>query len=400
MDSRVMHARQIEEIRVGDEAVVSHRLTEEDVRAFAALTGDQNPLHLDEEFARTTTYGRPVVHGMLSASFISTLIGMVLPGRGALWVSQTLEFLRPAYVGDTLRVAARVLQKSQATRMLTLDVAVTNQRGEKILGGTSIVKLLECRRENGVNSATRDTVLITGGSGDIGTAVARRLAEDGHAVIVNYARSRDRAERVVAEVLGREGRAMSVQADVGRWEDVEALFAAAQEKFGPVTGIVHCAASGSALQPFAELQWQTVQAQLEVQVKGAFNCMKAALPQMVAAGSGAIVLIGSIASDGVPPALQADYVVAKSALSALGRCVAAEYGPKGVRVNVVAPGMTQTGMIANLPEKAKMLGKMQAALRRLAEPVDIANVVSFLLSPAARHITGETVRVCGGAVMQ
>jgi len=84
----------------------------------------------------------------------------------------------------------------------------------------------------------------------------------------------------------------------------------------------------------------------------------------------------------------------------LAHCLAVEYGPKGIKVNVVAPGMTETDMISLLPDKVKMLTKMQTPLRRLAEPVDIANTVSFLLSPLARHITGETIRVCGGAVMQ
>ena len=91
--------------------------------------------------------------------------------------------------------------------------------------------------------------------------------------------------------------------------------------------------------------------------------------------------------------------MAKSALAALARCLAVEYGPKGILVNVVAPGMTQTDMTARLPEKAKLLTQMQTPLRRLAEPSDIADVVAFLLGPGARHITGETIRVCGGGVM-
>jgi 3-oxoacyl-[acyl-carrier protein] reductase len=83
----------------------------------------------------------------------------------------------------------------------------------------------------------------------------------------------------------------------------------------------------------------------------------------------------------------------------MARSLAVEYGPKGVRFNVVSPGMTQTEMIANIPEKAKMLAKMNAPLRRLAEVDDIAFTIEFLLSPSARHITGENVRVCGGISM-
>ena len=110
--------------------------------------------------------------------------------------------------------------------------------------------------------------------------------------------------------------------------------------------------------------------------------------------------MGTIYTDGTPPPQQARYVVPKAALTSLARCLAVEYGPLGIRANVMAPGMTQTNMIADLPDKIKMLTKMQAPLRRLAEPADIANGIAFLLSFASRHITGESLRVCGGLMMQ
>src|SRR5206468_11500179 len=117
---------------------------------------------------------------------------------------------------------------------------------------------------------------------------------------------------------------------------------------------------------------------------------------MLQSEGGSIVFLGSIVADGTPPAQQLGYTVAKAGLSALARSLAVELGPKGIRVNVVSPGMTRTSMIETLPEKARMLAKAQAPLRQLADPLDIAQSVVFLLSPAASHITGETIRVCGG----
>jgi 3-oxoacyl-[acyl-carrier protein] reductase len=392
--------RNFDQIQVGDEEELTHLLTKSDVQVFATLTGDFNPLHLDEAFARRTLFRKPVVYGMLSASFISTMIGMLLPGNGALWTGQTLEFLQPAFVGDTLRVVARVKHKSPATRALVLELVITNQYGHRLIVGRSTVKVLELKyEEKPLETEATKTVLVTGGSRGIGAATVRRLASEGHALVVNYVRSADEAEKVVAEVTQGGRRAISFQANIAREDEVKALFTAAENTFGPAQAVVHCAASASVLRPFDKLEWDAVQQQLDVQLKGAFNCAKAALPRMVEAKSGSLVFIGSIAADGVPPSLQTDYVVAKSALAALARCLAVEYGPKGIRVNVVAPGMTQTDMIAQLPEKAKLLTQMQTPLRRLAEPSDIADVVAFLLSPGARHITGETIRVCGGGVM-
>lgn len=110
-------------------------------------------------------------------------------------------------------------------------------------------------------------------------------------------------------------------------------------------------------------------------------------------------MVGSVVADGVPPVQQAGYAMAKSALTTLARSLAAEYGPKQIRVNVVAPGMTHTDMIAEFPERAKELTRMQTPLRRLGKPEDVAHAVAFLLSADASHITGETMRVCGGSVM-
>ncbi len=134
---------QFDQIHVGDQAVVTHQLTEEDVSTFAALTGDFNPLHLDETFASKSPFGKPIVYGMLSGSFISALVGMVLPGRDALLTSQTLDFSHPAYIGDTLHITATVRRKSAATRLILMDVIITNQEGVKLIVGKTGVKVME-----------------------------------------------------------------------------------------------------------------------------------------------------------------------------------------------------------------------------------------------------------------
>jgi 3-oxoacyl-[acyl-carrier protein] reductase len=387
-------------IRVGDTAELSHTIAQGDVDAFAQLTGDYNPLHVDETFSRTTLFRRPVVHGMLSASFISTMIGTLLPGSGALWTSQTLEFVAPAFVGDTITVIATVEQRSAAARVLVLSTVVVNQHGHELVKGTSHVKVLETKQEERpMSNAECRVVLVTGGGKGIGAAVAACLARAGHAVAVNYLRSADDAHALV-ETLAADGHtALAAQADVADPDAVAAMFAAVERELGAVDDVVHCAAPLPVPTPFDETAWDGFARQLDTQVRGAFNCAKAALPGMTARGSGSFVFVGSIYADGVPPVQQSAYVVAKAALAAFARALAVEYGPKGIRVNVIAPGMTETDMISALPDKVKMLTKMQTPLRRLAHAQDVADAVEFLLSPRARHITGETLRVCGGIAM-
>ena len=391
--------KNFEDIRVGDTAEFTHTITERDVQAFANLTGDHNPLHLDSAFAQESGFRQPVVYGMLSASFISTMIGMYIPGKGALWTGQSLQFLNPAYVGDVLTIRAEVAQKSPANRLLVLKIAIENQQGKALITGESTVKMLEIKMKKATPEDGTQTILITGGSRGIGAATAKLLAADGHRIVINYANAEDAASSLVREISDADGKAIAIRTDVSDSEQVSAMIREAESQFGAITAIVHCAASGSALLPFESLEWAHFQRQIDVQLKGAFNCIKAILPDMIAAKSGAIVLLGSIASDNVPPINQSDYVVAKASVSSFAKNLAAELGPKSIRVNTVAPGMTQTAMIAGLPEKARMLAKMQSPLRQLAEPEDIANSIRFLLSLQAQHITGETIRVSGGAVM-
>jgi 3-oxoacyl-[acyl-carrier protein] reductase len=390
-----------DDIPVGHEARLTHTLTAEDVRGFASLTGDYNPIHLDPEYAKKTAFRKPIVHGMLSASFISTMIGMLIPGPGALWMSQTLEFLHQAYVGDVLTVVARVKAKSPSTRLLSLEISITNQFGNKLVVGESTVKVLEPKEEpqEEMKMEGTKTFLVTGGSRGIGAATVRKLIAPNHAIVVNYRESAAEARALVEEVLSKDGRAIAVQGDVAKPADVERIFAEAEAAFGPIHHVVHCAAPGAVPQAFENTDWSSMQKHFDVQVQGAFHCAKRALPAMTQGKSGSFVFIGSIFTDGAPPAQQAAYIAAKAGLSALARSLAVEYGPKGVRFNIVSPGMTQTDMIAHIPDKTKMVAKMNTPLRRLAEPSDIAEVIAFLLSDGARHITGETIRVSGGITM-
>ena len=130
-------------LSVGDAAEISKTVTEEDVRAFAELTGDRNPVHLDEGYAAGTRFGRRIAHGMLGASLISAVLANELPGRGTVYLSQTLKFTAPVFLGDT--VTARIVVRSvrEDKPVVTLDTVCTNQRGERVVEGEAVVLVPE-----------------------------------------------------------------------------------------------------------------------------------------------------------------------------------------------------------------------------------------------------------------
>jgi acyl dehydratase len=122
---------------------VTRTVTEADVERFAEVTGDTNPVHIDEEFAAGTRFGRRIAHGMLIGSYISGLIGTDFPGPGTIYLSQTLKFTAPVYLGDTLTVRATVAGYRPEKQILTLETVVINQRGEKVVTGEAVCMVAE-----------------------------------------------------------------------------------------------------------------------------------------------------------------------------------------------------------------------------------------------------------------
>lgn len=128
-------------IEVGQRASLSRTITDDDIAAFARLTGDHNPLHVDEAFALRSRFGRRVAHGLLSAGLVSAVLGTRLPGPGAIYLQQTFRFVRPVYPGDTVTATVEVTAYREDRRMATLRTTCTDQRGEIILDGEAIVLL-------------------------------------------------------------------------------------------------------------------------------------------------------------------------------------------------------------------------------------------------------------------
>jgi len=387
-------------VKEGDQQSLVKQITEADIRRFVELTGDDNPLHVDADYAAETSFKEIVVHGMLGASFISTVIGTKLPGPGALWVSQAMDFNLPVRLGDTLTVTCTVLKKHARDRLLELDTRITNQHGQVVLSGGGKVKLLEPPKPKVVAAEAKLKVaIVTGGAGGIGRVICEKLVADGFAVVVNYHSGQERAQALVAKLKESGGRAVAVQADVSTEAGAQKLAQQALAQFGGVTVLVNAASPRIVARQVDDLAWSEVQQQLDVQLKSALLMIQACKPAMVAAGGGRIISLGSQSWDGTPVAGWTAYAIAKGALSTLTRYLAAELGPHNITVNLVSPGMTNTAFISNVSEKQQLMVARQTPLRRLAEPEDTAGAVAFLASEQAAYITGQNLRVNGGGSM-
>ena len=138
-----MKVTKYSDLSMGQSAEVTHTVTEEDVKTFGDLSGDYNPLHFDEEWAKKTMFGGRIAHGILSASFISTAIGMHLPGPGTIYMSQSMRFLGPVKIGDTIISRVEINKLNDEKERVTLRTTCTNQDGKLVLDGEALVTLMK-----------------------------------------------------------------------------------------------------------------------------------------------------------------------------------------------------------------------------------------------------------------
>ncbi len=246
------------------------------------------------------------------------------------------------------------------------------------------------------NGASLDgqVALVTGASRGIGRATAASLAGAGAAVAVNYLGSGEAAAEMARTLVQDGNRAIPVQADVADPDQVGAMIRRVEEELGPVSILVNNAGvTRDGL--LARMSADDFDAVIAASLRGAFLCSKAVSRQMMKARFGVIINVSSVIGRR-GNAGQANYASAKAGLIGLTKSMARELGPRGVRVNAVAPGYVETDMTAALPEERKEQIRKNTPLGRLAAPDEIAGVIAFLASPAAGYITGAVIPVDGG----
>jgi 3-oxoacyl-[acyl-carrier protein] reductase len=236
--------------------------------------------------------------------------------------------------------------------------------------------------------------IVTGGSLGIGSAIAISLAKEGANVAINYRKHDKEAKEVVAEIEGMGRKGLAIKADVSLLADAENMVQTVIKELGKLDILV-CNAGinkDAVIWKMSEEQWDNV---ISVNLKGYFNYARAVAPIFKEQKQGKIVNITSI--NGLRGKFgQSNYSASKGGIIALTKTLARELGRSNVNVNAIAPGMIGTDMMLNLPEEWKQKAVAETVLGRIGTPEDVGNLVAFLCSDKAKHITGEVIKIDGG----
>jgi 3-oxoacyl-[acyl-carrier protein] reductase len=245
-----------------------------------------------------------------------------------------------------------------------------------------------------VNSLSGKVVIVTGASRGIGRAIAERLGREGASVAVNFVQNTDSAQQVVAAIESGGGRGLALQADMSKVTDVRRLFRQTADHFGPLDILVHSAASFP-VGAISEASEEEFDRAFALNAKGTFFALQEAARRI--SDGGKIIYVSSC-STALSFAGFALYAGSKAAGEQFAKTLAKELGGRGITVNSVSPGFTETDMLPKDPEWRK-LGASMSVFNRLGQPAEVAEVVAFLASDKARWVTGQNIQACGGVVM-
>ena len=247
-----------------------------------------------------------------------------------------------------------------------------------------------------MSKLTGKVAVVTGASKGIGAGIAKGLADAGAAVVVNYASSKDGADRVVAEISNRGGRAIAVQGDVSKAKDVQRLFAETEKAFGSLDVLVNNAGVFQ-FDPLESVTEDEFHREFNTNVLGLLLATQEAARHFGSEG-GSVINIGSIASSSTPP-MSVVYSATKSAVDAVTRVLAKELGGRRIRVNSINPSGIETEgthLLGIMGDDSKKQLAAQTPLGRVGQPEDIASIAVFLASPDSGWLTGETLTASGG----
>jgi 3-oxoacyl-[acyl-carrier protein] reductase len=401
---------------VGDKHQESFVISEEVVAKFAEFSQDYNPMHMDGDSTKSHGYARRVAHGVIQLSYISKVIGMVFPGKGAMWMNQTIDWLSPVFINDEIDIVLTIKEYSESANLLTLSTEIFNQNKQKVMTGLAQVKMTiaisvnlkkPVKLSNLIDSenilsqkksSDKKVALITGASREIGEEIVKKLAQENYAVIVNYKKNKNMADNVVNAIISAGGEAISICADMSNDVEVESMAGTILEKWGRCDIVIHGASPPIKFIKAEEANYNDVGIYLEIYLAGAMSLVNLFSSHMKDNQFGRFIFLGTSYLYATPPRGMAAYVSAKEALWVYTKALSSEIAHNGITVNMVSPSLTITDLTNDIPARIKEVEAFKNPTRRLVTTIDIASQVAHLCSEESSYINGINLPITAAPV--
>lgn len=414
--SAVLENRTFDELSIGDTASLTRTVTPDDVQLFAGVSGDINPAHLDPEFAAQGPFHHIIVHGLWGAGLISAVLGVQLPGPGTIYLDQSLKFLHPVEIGDTITAAVVVKEKRPEHRIVVLDCSCTNQHGVCVIAGEALVKAparkVQLQRPvlpqvelvahaaapaaPGALAGKRGLVVGVANQASIAYGCARAFRAAGAELAITYLN--DKAEPFVRPLAEGLGAALVLPCDVRQAGALEAVFDQVRGAWGGLDFLLHAIAFA----PKDDLHGRLADSSadgfataMDISCHSFVRMARLAEPLML--NGGCLLTTSYYGSERVVEHYDLMGPV-KAALESCVRYLAAELGPRQVRVNAISPGPIRTRAASGLERFDELVAHAQAQApeHRLAGIEDVGALAAFLVGEGASRITGAVIPVDAG----
>ncbi len=377
------------DLRVGLAAEFTREVNAEDILAFAALSGDDNPLHTDAAYASTTNYGRPIVHGAFQVALASALIGMHLPGRRVVLGSIRSRFPAPLFYPCSVLVRGEVITWFPEAQTGMLRVRIREASSSTLTAELHMgFGFHEQRATNAAAPAPwssgggRELVVVTGASGALGGQLLEGLAE--RYDVLGFAR------RATVSTVSNAARMVAIDLESDDWEEQASLALGQRSLYG----VVHAAWPGAPRGGLLDLELDAVRRQIDFGGLGTLRIAR--WLRSHGASEARLVLIGSTAATLQPELGLAAYSLGKATLEHALRLLAPELAPRGITINAVLPSYMPLGINQSKPDRATLLETARVPAGRLCTPADVLGSVDYFLSRKAAFVTGQLLPLTGG----
>lgn len=399
LDSLKEQTFQFEDIKKGDSASFNFAINHKHLALLnSAMTGQSKKL------SELSKYNH--IPNSLAILLLSTFAGMCIPGRYATIMNFSFVFKHNIEWSKIYRLIGQVSFCSRSTNTLVNDITIHEEGKESAAIGMGKIQtkvnepppvmpsFVELKKDAELKLKDK-VIVITGASGGIGETTAKLCSLYGAKIVVNYCRGKENAKRIVKEIKENGGEAIDIQANITERSQVDEMIKIVQQKYKKVDVLVNNAAHSNHPASFMEETWEKIQKDMDVTIKGTFNCIQSVLPDMIKHQSGKIINISTVYTDN-PPAKQVSYAIAKSGLVGLTRGLAVECAPHGITVNMVVPSIVETNFSRHVSKIFLQQMKNSTPMKRNASPVDVAKAVVMLASNMTTFTTGQKIMVTGG----